>query len=137
MFNIINYSPEVINILPRVNNSDINRIATVRESQGEKGLFLTGQGKSGNVMEFCKKSGKNFKKSGKFSEFLKLFMYCTHSGVPLCIIFIILVIFYILASKTSINFSHCHNFPKFSALCLALNVTMCLITYLFKQLTNS
>ena len=32
-------------------------------SQGEKGLFLTDQGKSGNVREFCKKSGK-------FSEFL-------------------------------------------------------------------
>ena len=34
-----------------------NRIATVRESQGEKGHFHTdGQGKS----------GKDFKKSGKF-----------------------------------------------------------------------
>ena len=43
-----------------------NRIATVRESQGEKGHFHTRQGKSGKVREFCEKSGNDFKKSGKF-----------------------------------------------------------------------
>ena len=48
----------------------------VKESQGEKGHFHTGQEKSGGkesfshwsgkVREFCEKSGKDFKKSGKF-----------------------------------------------------------------------
>ena len=44
----------------------VHTIATVREGQGEKGLFHTGQGKSGKVREFCEKSRKDFKKSGKF-----------------------------------------------------------------------
>ena len=36
---------------------DISRVVTVRENQGEKGLFHTGQGKSGKDP---KKSGKIF-----------------------------------------------------------------------------
>ena len=38
-----------------------DRIATVRESQGEKGHFHTGQGKSGN---FVKSQGNFFSPSG-------------------------------------------------------------------------
>ena len=34
--------------------------------RGGKGHFHTGQGKSAKVREFCEKSGKDFRKSGKF-----------------------------------------------------------------------
>ena len=40
-----------------------DRIATVRESQGEKGHFHTGQGKSGN---FVKSQGRISKSQGNF-----------------------------------------------------------------------
>ena len=34
-------------------------VYTVRESQGEKGIFHLGQGKSGKVKETCNGQGKN------------------------------------------------------------------------------
>ena len=36
-----------------------HRVYTVRESQGEKGLFCFGQGKSGKVREACSGQGHN------------------------------------------------------------------------------
>ena len=46
-------------------SSHLHRVVTVRESQAEKGLFYTGQGKSGN---FKKSQGKNWKVTSHLKE---------------------------------------------------------------------